>query len=1292
MTHPTIDEPSATPDVAQRVRIAASTLLVAILPWVVAPGRTQPDTKLDLTVAPWDYLARALYAWNSHAGLGELQNQAYGYLFPLGPFMGLADAIGLPGWAAQRLWWSLILVVGFTGTYLVARRLLRLRPDLALLAGALYAIAPRVVTVLPEISVEAWPGAVAPWLVLSAWTMVRPSTDRAALVRAAAITGLLTFALGGVNATASAVVLLLPLLVLLTAPRAARRGRAVLAWSAGVLVGAAWWVVPLLVLGRYGYPFLDYIETARITTAVTSVPHVLRGADHWIAYILDAESHPVWQSGWVQAQGLVAIVAGMVVAGAGVAGLVVLGRDRERRDVSRFLVGSALLGTVLMAVGHAGIVGSPVSGLVRDFLDGPGAALRNVHKADPLVRLPLALGAAVLVAHGLGRVRRLPRAATVVVLVAALLSPMAWWSGRGGDANSYDEIPATWREAAADLDALHAQDGGSTLVLPAARTAEFTWGKTSDEPLVALAESPIVTRPAAPLGHPGATRLLDRIDAAAASGVAQPGLADLLERMGVARVVVRHGVLSLVQALPADRVERTLARSPGFAEHQRFGDLSVWTVGSGPTPVVESMPADGEVVAAGGPEALHDLTAIGLSPWAWTSVSPAAEDADVVTDTPRWRQFNSGRPAQLAFGPTLDVDDDGPVPIGSRDLPPAGDRTTQPVREWLGLASVEASSSGADPFAATWSGTASGPAAALDGDPGTAWLTDETTEGRLALTLDESSPLGEVTVAPAETTPATDPLTLRAVRADGSSRAEDVDAGSDWTADFGAEEFTRLEVLLPEAPRPVVRGIAEVTSAEHEWGSRLLLPGEIDPRRTGVLLSPLEEDAAAPRWAFRSSAEARVPVEVTARARPGSQLESLLDAPATFASEDRADPDDIASRPGAAFDRDPTTSWQVPDGRDAATVEVTLPEETPLGRITTDGVGIASIRATVGGRVTVLPPTGGVVEGRGDRVTLTVVRTPGEGAWAVPDLDFEAIGEPAPVRVPCSAVTVGGSTVRVGGEIARSRLVSGDPLTLPACGEDEVSVGRGVVEVRPELPPALQVERILLGTVDSAAGVGRPVRAEEQSPGRIVASLSGGDDAVIALTQGANAGWRATTADGDELEPVTIDGWRQGFRVPAAVSGDVVIDFAPSTAHRWGLATAPVALLLLLGALVATRRRRLPDDTWPAPADEPDRRLGWAVSGVVGLLCGGPAGLALVVVAWLLPRRFVVPAAIVSMGLGAVAMAALGVVDRTSAGTVLGQLTGLLTLALLGRGLFDPGPASGSAARPASTTATPAPR
>ena len=53
---------------------------------------------------------------------GELQNQAYGYLFPQGPFF-LIERPGqhVPPWVTERLWSVAILVVGCEGARLAAQ-------------------------------------------------------------------------------------------------------------------------------------------------------------------------------------------------------------------------------------------------------------------------------------------------------------------------------------------------------------------------------------------------------------------------------------------------------------------------------------------------------------------------------------------------------------------------------------------------------------------------------------------------------------------------------------------------------------------------------------------------------------------------------------------------------------------------------------------------------------------------------------------------------------------------------------------------------------------------------------------------------------------------------------------------------------------------------------------------------------------------------------------------------------------------------------------------------------------
>ena len=100
--------------------VAAAAL---ILTFAQSPGQISPDTKLDLTANPLRFLARAFNLWNSELPFGQAQNQAYGYLFPHGTFFLAGDLLGIPGWVTQRLWWALLLVVGFWGLLRVAEAL-----------------------------------------------------------------------------------------------------------------------------------------------------------------------------------------------------------------------------------------------------------------------------------------------------------------------------------------------------------------------------------------------------------------------------------------------------------------------------------------------------------------------------------------------------------------------------------------------------------------------------------------------------------------------------------------------------------------------------------------------------------------------------------------------------------------------------------------------------------------------------------------------------------------------------------------------------------------------------------------------------------------------------------------------------------------------------------------------------------------------------------------------------------------------------------------------------------------
>lgn len=88
---------AATPPAPRRSYLAwTGALVLVVLSFLQRPGRTTFDTKLDLAENPLGLMERALHLWNPWATSGELQQQAYGYLFPMGPFFAAGDLLGVP--------------------------------------------------------------------------------------------------------------------------------------------------------------------------------------------------------------------------------------------------------------------------------------------------------------------------------------------------------------------------------------------------------------------------------------------------------------------------------------------------------------------------------------------------------------------------------------------------------------------------------------------------------------------------------------------------------------------------------------------------------------------------------------------------------------------------------------------------------------------------------------------------------------------------------------------------------------------------------------------------------------------------------------------------------------------------------------------------------------------------------------------------------------------------------------------------------------------------------------------
>ena len=80
---------------------------------------------------------------------------------------------------------------------------------------------------------------------------------------------------------------------------------------------------------------------------------------------------------------------------------------------------------------------------------------------------------------------------------------------------------------------------------------------------------------------------------------------------------------------------------------------------------------------------------------------------------------------------------------------------------------------------------------------------------------------------------------------------------------------------------------------------------------------------------------------------------------------------------------------------------------------------------------------------------------------------------------------------------------------------------------------------------------------------------------MLVVPESVNPGWVARTADGTRLTPVIVNGWQQGWVVPAGTGGTITLTFTSNGLYRaglgWGLALLPLLVLL---ALLRPRRRQ----------------------------------------------------------------------------------------------------------------------
>ncbi|UTH97460.1 alpha-(1-_3)-arabinofuranosyltransferase domain-containing protein [Streptomyces rimosus] len=511
----------------------------------------------------------------------------------------------------------------------------------------------------------------------------------------------------------------------------------------------------------------------------------------------------------------------------------------------------------------------------------------------------------------------------------------------------------------------------------------------------------------------------------------------------------------------------------------------------------------------------------------------------------------------------------------------------------------------------------------------------------------------------------------------------------------GTAKWLKITITASQTPRAGLSGagFSEVSIPGVQVTRLLQLPADAEkstsPAATYSLhrgsdpggLSPVSAEVGLHRQ-FRTGTGGSYQVSGRAVAVPGPELDQLLDR-VTPGKKNRitatADSTAFGSGPQLSprnlVDGDLTTAWIAGD---KATLHLRWPGKRSIDRIVLAAAGGVSTRPE---EILINSPDGAATTGvdengwarfdpiTTDQLDITIskvkdltVHNPvvgealqlpvGLSEVYIPALDD--LRTPPPSAGERFSLACGqGPPLAVDGTLHATKasgsvrdLTERRPVKVELCageardGRLDLPSGQHRVEAGDQGPLALTDVTLSRGSAPAPATERRTVTARDWAGDRRTVQVSAGGAAYLQTYENANAGWRATL-NGRELSPVRLDGWQQGFLIPAGESGMVRLTYAPSTTYDLGLFGGALGIALLIGSALVRRTRRTPPEPQAPPA--PSWVLGVVALTVVVALASGP--YAVIVPLLALVARFrhglLVPLALLAM-LGAGITAALG--------------------------------------------------
>jgi arabinofuranan 3-O-arabinosyltransferase len=1350
-------------------------------------GKQVFDTKIDLTIDPYTFFHSLVYLWNPNGWFGYLQDQYQGYVFPTAPFFIVGHVLAIPAWLVQRAWMATVVAVAFWGIVRLAEELKIGSLGSRLAAGAAFALLPTFTALNGSVTDLAAPGALIAWATIP---LVRASRG-GSTIRGAALSAVAVLFMGGANGAVTIYALIVPALYLLTRAPSPRKRSLIGWWVVCVALATAWWAIPLLFLGKYGFNFLPFIEQSATTSSTSSATTALSGSSIWTAYV------SLGVGGWNQAgltltTGPIMIIAAGLTAAAGLCGLA----SKEIRE-RRFLVVSLAVASVIAMATYWGPLGGPFSRILLPILNGPLAPFRSVYKLEPAIALPLALG----IAYSLHRVvqwrpRRVARTTwriaagfAAVAVLASLAGP--YFMGRATNNYAFAGIPSYWYKVA---DFLAKESPRNTaLVLPATTHAQYVWGWSVDQPLEALARSPWSADMDVPYGGAGSTRMVDAIELALRTGTPSPGLPALLRRSGIKYIVVTNDMEYQLSDSPSPYQVHQVLESSGLEPVAHFGptiqttstDSPTLTLdskgihvpypsveifqatpsagGSGTSSPVATYPVSSAALVSGGPEAIKQLLDGGVLGGRQAAILAGnwhgayRGNLLAVTDTLRRANEANGLVndfASYTYTATEKTPGQTRVPdsvVSPNQLLPFKGLQHQTVAVLSGAKSITSSSAGSTFFSLP----EYNPANVFDGLSNSGWIAanpygsvgewiqitfDHPLDPRGARIQFAEGPGHAVVTSVRVTT--NGGSTVTQVKPTSQPQALNVPAGK---ADYLRVTITSLKggtsdragIRAISIPGVHVRMTLKPPQETPETGAkRLAFSFAATPTdNLDLLRMPAE-----PIMARQFSTPRQMSVNVTGRAlpRPSPALDTLIGSSALTITASSSFGSLPSFRPQNLIDGDLTTSWVAASPKASIHMQwphaVTLssltlvdtsipfaapPEEvlisSPAGRRLVHVVGNSNFAALSFAPLTTNQVTVSFPKVQTQLIDNGLNQTV-QAPVGLAELDFQAL-IPYRTRVPDPAATVSvpcgfGPPIYIDGKKYEtsmnpriSDLLAGNPVNFTVCAPSSSSSGAQTLSggshslITPQTTIPFNVSAVTIDEVNTAS----PSRQPAARQSRVVSwgqesrdvALGAGPATYLEVHQNYNVGWTATL-NGQTLTPIVLDGWQQGYVVPAGRGGTVHMTFAPERTYLLGLAVGVFGLILLMLFAFGVLGKRRGVDLDPSPPWDSRVRL-WVSEGLAAgivFVVGGPLVLVVPVLAFIRSRRPRWLPSIAFFGMAAAGVIAAinpgtGAISRSGAFSAPAQACAVVALAAVLVALAQSLSEGGSKREPSGTTGKP---